>query len=67
VNYTDDNIVRAIVCTAAVLGIVIAIGISKMRGSGDMTAGVDALPASAAPAAAPATTPRAKPNAKARR
>jgi K(+)-stimulated pyrophosphate-energized sodium pump len=58
VNYADDNVVRALAAGAATLGIVIAITISKRRGSGDFT-----MEAEAAPSATPAA-PRAKPRAR---
>jgi K(+)-stimulated pyrophosphate-energized sodium pump len=38
VGHTDDHALRAIVAVVATLGIVVAIGISKRRGSGDMGA-----------------------------
>ena len=71
VNNADDNVVRAIATTVAVLGIVIAVGISKRRGSGDMTADAAAAlppPPARAPVASTPTTAKskAKPTARAR-
>jgi K(+)-stimulated pyrophosphate-energized sodium pump len=50
VGYSDDTVVRVIVAGIAVLGIVIAITISKRRGSGDFAA--DTPPATQAASAA---------------
>ncbi len=67
VNNADDNVVRSIACGVAVLGIVIAIAISKMRGGGDMTADAGAPVAAQAPDASKAKAkPKPKAKAKAR-